>query len=452
MPEFERLERRLDQAVDRYERVEARLGAASDGAEITRLSQEHAELKPLVDAIRAVRAARAEIADLEALAADGSDREVKLMAEQELQQARERLPALQRAALLLLAPKDKDESASAILEVRAGTGGEEAALFAGDLFRMYQRYASQKRWRFEIESLSETGLGGLKEAVASISGPGVYGRLRFESGVHRVQRVPETEAGGRIHTSAATVAVLPFTSLTNQEEDAAFAAGLHDDLLNRLAQVGSLQVIGRTSVQSYQDTTLRIKQIAAQLDADIVLEGSVQRALVADPNNRLAQSLLKQIQADPLATLGRESFVYRVQPGESLSRIAQRFLGDIHQFYILARYNDIKVPRQLQGGQVIRIPGKAPPPPAPSPIKGPPTPPAPPPAASQADDGRAAQRERQTKINAATRAARVAFARQDLTNAIRNWDIVLELDPNNTNAQLERKKAVDLRDKLGKVK
>jgi peptide chain release factor 1 len=116
---------------------------------------------------------------------------------------------MERAALLLLAPKDKDESASAILEVRAGTGGDEAALFAADLFRMYQKYASSRRWRFEVESVSETGLGGLKEAVASISGPGVFGRLRFESGVHRVQRVPETEAGGRIHTSAATVAVLP---------------------------------------------------------------------------------------------------------------------------------------------------------------------------------------------------------------------------------------------------
>jgi peptide chain release factor 1 len=131
------------------------------------------------------------------------------LAREELNAAKERVPDLERAALLLLAPKDKDESASAILEVRAGTGGDEAALFAGDLFRMYQRYASGQRWRFEVESLSETGLGGIKEAVASISGPGVFGRLRFESGVHRVQRVPETEAGGRIHTSAATVAVLP---------------------------------------------------------------------------------------------------------------------------------------------------------------------------------------------------------------------------------------------------
>jgi len=205
MIEFARLERRLDQAVDRFERVEARLAAATDGAEIVKLGQEYAELKPLVDAISAVRAARAEIANLEAMA---KDPEMAELAEEELKAAKNALPELQQAALLLLAPKDKDESASAILEVRAGTGGEEAALFAADLFRMYQKYAASRRWRFEIESLSETGIGGLKEAVASITGAGVFGRLRWESGVHRVQRVPETEAGGRIHTSAATVAVL----------------------------------------------------------------------------------------------------------------------------------------------------------------------------------------------------------------------------------------------------
>ena len=205
MIEFARLERRLDQAVDRFERVEARLAAATDGAEIVKLGQEHAELKPLVDAISAVRAARAEIANLEAMV---KDPEMAELAEEELKAAKNALPELQQAALLLLAPKDKDESASAILEVRAGTGGEEAALFAADLFRMYQKYAASRRWRFEIESLSETGIGGLKEAVASITGAGVFGRLRWESGVHRVQRVPETEAGGRIHTSAATVAVL----------------------------------------------------------------------------------------------------------------------------------------------------------------------------------------------------------------------------------------------------
>jgi peptide chain release factor 1 len=208
MSDFTRLERRLTQAVDRFERVEARLAAARDGAEIVRLGQEHAELKPLIEAIAAVRAQRAEMANLETLLKEG-DAEMAALASAELDAAHARLPELERNALLLLAPKDKDESASAILEVRAGTGGEEAALFAGDLLRMYQRYANQRRWRFELESISDTGLGGVKEAVASVTGAGVFGRLRFESGVHRVQRVPETEAGGRIHTSAATVAVLP---------------------------------------------------------------------------------------------------------------------------------------------------------------------------------------------------------------------------------------------------
>lgn len=210
MPDFARLERRLAQAVDRFDRVEARLAVATDGAEIVRLGQEHAELKPLVEAIAAVREARVEIASLQAMATDpSSDAEMAALALEELRTAKERLPALEQSALRLLAPKDKDESASAILEVRAGTGGDEAALFAGDLLRMYQRYAGARRWRFELESISETGLGGVKEAVASVTGAGVFGRLRFESGVHRVQRVPETEAGGRIHTSAATVAVLP---------------------------------------------------------------------------------------------------------------------------------------------------------------------------------------------------------------------------------------------------
>ncbi|MGE0530592.1 MAG: peptide chain release factor 1 [Hyphomonadaceae bacterium] len=208
MSAYDRLERRLSQAVDRFERIEARLAAASDGAEIVKLGQEHAELKPLVEAVATVRAARAEMVNLEAMSRDG-DREMAELAAAELSDLRDRLPELEQAALLLLAPKDKDESASAILEIRAGTGGEEAALFAGDLLRMYQKYAGKRGWKFELEDISETGIGGVKEAVASVTGKGVFGRLKFESGVHRVQRVPETEAGGRIHTSAATVAVLP---------------------------------------------------------------------------------------------------------------------------------------------------------------------------------------------------------------------------------------------------
>ena len=184
------------------------MSAASDGAEIVRLSKEHAELKPVADAVAELNRARSELPELEAMA-EGADREMAALARDELQALKERLPELERGVALLLAPKDADENASAILEVRAGTGGDEAALFAGDLFRMYSRYAQGRGWRVEVDSVSEGEMGGYKEIVASITGDGVFGRLKFESGVHRVQRVPVTEAGGRIHTSAATVAVLP---------------------------------------------------------------------------------------------------------------------------------------------------------------------------------------------------------------------------------------------------
>jgi len=199
---------RLDQVLDRYREVEARMGAASDGAEIVRLSKEHAELKPVAEAVRSLERARGELPELEEMLASG-DAEMAGLARDELAALNERLPGLEREVALLLAPKDRDENASAILEVRAGTGGDEAALFAGDLFRMYQRYAQTHGWRVEIDSVSEGEVGGYKEIIAAITGEGVFGRLKFESGVHRVQRVPETEAGGRIHTSAATVAVLP---------------------------------------------------------------------------------------------------------------------------------------------------------------------------------------------------------------------------------------------------
>jgi len=184
------------------------MGAAADGAEIVRLSKEHAELRPVAEAVQTLLKARAEAPDLEQMAAS-SDREMAGLAREELAGLNAKLPELERQVALLLAPKDKDENASAILEVRAGTGGDEAALFAGDLFRMYQRYAQTRGWRVEIDSVSEGEVGGYKEIIAAITGDGVFGRLKFESGVHRVQRVPETEAGGRIHTSAATVAVLP---------------------------------------------------------------------------------------------------------------------------------------------------------------------------------------------------------------------------------------------------
>ncbi|WBT06291.1 peptide chain release factor 1 [Brevundimonas vesicularis] len=197
---------RLDQVLDRFHEVEARMGSATDGAEIVRLSKEHAELKPVVDAVQGLARARAEMADLEAMTADP---EMAAMAEEELRALTVRLPELEREVALLLAPRDADENASAVLEVRAGTGGDEAALFAGDLFRMYSRYASTRGWRIELDSATEGDAGGYKEIIATVTGEGVFGRLKFESGVHRVQRVPTTESQGRIHTSAATVAVLP---------------------------------------------------------------------------------------------------------------------------------------------------------------------------------------------------------------------------------------------------
>jgi peptide chain release factor 1 len=200
---------RLDSVLDRFHEVEARMGSAADGAEIVRLGKEYAELKPVAEAVERLSRAHAEAAELAQMAAAPDEPDMAALAREELDQLNERLPELEREVALLLAPRDKDENASVILEVRAGTGGDEAALFAGDLFRMYQRYAASRGWRVEVDSVSEGEVGGYKEIIASISGEGVYGRLKFESGVHRVQRVPETEAQGRIHTSAATVAVLP---------------------------------------------------------------------------------------------------------------------------------------------------------------------------------------------------------------------------------------------------
>jgi peptide chain release factor 1 len=199
---------KLDSVLDRFHEVEARMGAASDGPEIARLGREYAELKPVVEAVRGLAHARAEAAELDEMAGS-DDADMASLAAEELDQLNARLPDLERQVALLLAPRDKDENASVILEVRAGTGGDEAALFAGDLFRMYQRYAQRRGWKVEVDSVSEGEMGGYKEIIASITGDGVFGRLKFESGVHRVQRVPETEAQGRIHTSAATVAVLP---------------------------------------------------------------------------------------------------------------------------------------------------------------------------------------------------------------------------------------------------
>jgi len=206
------LEKNLERVVARHHELAEQMasGEKRSAADYARMAKEYAELKPVVEAVGGLRGVRNEMADLEALIADpATDAEMRTLAEGELAALKTRLPGLEKKVQMLLLPADAADARNAILEIRAGTGGEEAALFAADLFRMYQRYAEARRWKFELMSLNETGLGGYKEAIASVAGRGVFARLKFESGVHRVQRVPETEASGRIHTSAATVAVMP---------------------------------------------------------------------------------------------------------------------------------------------------------------------------------------------------------------------------------------------------
>ncbi|QKC81655.1 peptide chain release factor 1 [Mesorhizobium sp. NZP2077] len=201
---------RMDQVVKRFEMLEAQMSAGPAPDAYVKMASEYAELQDMVAKVRELRSAEHEQADLEAMLADKrTDAEMRALAEADLPGVEERIEALQKDIQVLLLPRDAADDKNAILEIRAGTGGDEAALFAGDLFRMYERYAAGRGWRFETVSASDGDAGGFKEIIATISGRGVFAHLKFESGVHRVQRVPATEASGRIHTSAATVAVLP---------------------------------------------------------------------------------------------------------------------------------------------------------------------------------------------------------------------------------------------------
>jgi peptide chain release factor 1 len=196
----------LAQITQRFEFIEAKLSAGAAPADIAKLSREYGDLKPVVTEIAAYRHALDALAEAEILLRDP---EMRGLAEAEIPTLRDAITAMESALQLALLPKDAADARPAILEIRPGTGGEEAALFAGDLLNMYRRYAENRGWRFEILELQESDLGGIRELSAHIQGEGVFARMKFESGVHRVQRVPETESGGRVHTSAATVAVLP---------------------------------------------------------------------------------------------------------------------------------------------------------------------------------------------------------------------------------------------------
>ncbi|MBO0715970.1 MAG: peptide chain release factor 1 [Rhizobiales bacterium] len=203
-------DQKLDALVTRHAGLERDLAAALPAETYVKLSREFAELAPVVDAVRAYRAAQRELDDLMALIADpATDAEMRAIAEAEKPEVEARRAALEQELRLALLPKDAMDERNVILEIRAGTGGDEAALFAGNLFRMYERYAANQGWKVEIVAASEGSMGGYKEIIAEIRGRGAFARLKYESGVHRVQRVPDTEASGRIHTSTATVAVLP---------------------------------------------------------------------------------------------------------------------------------------------------------------------------------------------------------------------------------------------------
>jgi peptide chain release factor 1 len=197
---------RLEQITQRFEYLEAAMSAGDGKADIAALAREYSDLRPVVEQIRAYRQLVADMAEARAML---DDPDMAALAEEEIPRIKAALPEAETALQLALLPKDAADGRPAILEIRPGTGGDEAALFAGDLLRMYQRFSETCGWQFDIIELQETELGGIKELVAHIKGDGVFARLKFESGVHRVQRVPTTESGGRIHTSAATVAVLP---------------------------------------------------------------------------------------------------------------------------------------------------------------------------------------------------------------------------------------------------
>ncbi len=203
-------EEKLEKLLERWESIQAELNQGASPAVYAKLTKEFADISPVVGAIRRLRATRDEAADIQAMLRDpAADKEMAALAREELEKLQPRIADQEQELKILLLPKDAADERSAIVEVRAGTGGDEAALFAADLFRMYQRYADLNGWTCEIISTSENDLGGYREIIASITGRGVFSKLKYESGVHRVQRVPATENQGRIHTSAATVAVLP---------------------------------------------------------------------------------------------------------------------------------------------------------------------------------------------------------------------------------------------------
>ena len=299
---------KLDRVVERWMEIQDELNHGVSQAVFAKLNKEFSDISPLVAKIQELRKAEAEVADLDVMIADpSSDKDMVDMAYAERAELGPRIEALEQDVRIALLPKDAADEKSAILEVRAGTGGDEAALFAADLFRMYSRYADLHGWKTEIISMSESDLGGYKEIVASITGQGVFARLKFESGVHRVQRIPATESGGRIHTSAATVAVLP------EAEDVDIDIRTEDVRIDTMRASGAGgQHVNKT------DSAVRILHIPTGI---IVVSAEKSQ----HQNRRLAMQVLKaklfEMQRDKLDSERSEARKSQVGSGDRSQRI-----------------------------------------------------------------------------------------------------------------------------------